>query len=73
VVVRFTIVGEPGVGGLISESSIEEAKSTISDPSLRECIANTMYAAQFPAPEGGGEMIVNYPFVLEPGDDDEKR
>jgi RNA polymerase sigma-70 factor (ECF subfamily) len=71
--VRFTIVGEPGIGGLISESTIEDGESTISDAGVRECIANTMYAAQFPAPEGGGQMVVEYPFVLVADDSDDDK
>ncbi|HNN94882.1 MAG TPA: sigma-70 family RNA polymerase sigma factor [Pseudomonadota bacterium] len=62
--VRFTIVGEPAVGGLVSESSIDTAASTIFDEGLRECIQETMYAARFPAPKEGGEVHVTYPFVL---------
>ena len=40
------------MGGLVSESSIDTAASTIDDEGLRECI-KTMYAARFPAPKEG--------------------
>lgn len=62
--VRFAIVGEPAVDGLVSESSIDTAASTIDDEGLRECIQETMYGARFPAPRQGGEVHVTYPFVL---------
>ncbi len=63
-VINFTIVGEPGIGGLVSESAVDAEKSTISDPGMRECVQETMYAAQFRAPAAGGEVEVTYPFVF---------
>jgi hypothetical protein len=62
--VDFTIVAEPGIGGLVSESSIKDADSTITDAAMRECVQETMYAAQFPAPLDGGEVRVTYPFAF---------
>lgn len=61
-VVDFTIIAEPDVGGLVSESAINDAHSTIADAPLRECVQETMYAAHFPAPLDGGEVRVTYPF-----------
>ena len=63
-VVDFTIIAEPDIGGLVSESAINDAHSTIADPALRECVQETMYAAQFPAPPDGGEVRVTYPFAF---------
>ena len=63
-VVDFTIIAEPDIGGLVSESAINGAHSTIADPALRECVQETMYAAQFPAPPDGGEVRVTYPFAF---------
>jgi RNA polymerase sigma factor (sigma-70 family) len=69
-VVNFTIVGEPGIGGLVSESSVDAEKSTISDPGMRECVQETLYAAQFRPPAAGGEVQVTYPFVFLSGPKD---
>ena len=60
--VNFTIIAEPDVGGLVSESAINDEKSTIADAQLRECVQETMYGAHFPAPLDGGEVRVTYPF-----------
>lgn len=65
-VVDFTIVGEPDLGALVSESAINDAASTITDADLRECVRETMYAARFPAPTSGGEVHVSYPFAFSP-------
>lgn len=61
-VVGFTIVGEPDVGGLVVDSTVDTTTSTITDQGMRECVQETMYGAQFPAPLNGGEVHVTYPF-----------
>lgn len=61
-VVSFTIVAEPEIGGLVTDSRIDSAASTIHDAAMRECVQETMYGAQFPAPRNGGELQVSYPF-----------
>ena len=63
-VVNFTIVAEPEVGGLVAESAIAAEGSTILDPAMRECVQETMYGAKFPPPQGGGEVHVTYPFTF---------
>jgi TonB family protein len=59
VVVRFVIGNE----GTILGSNISE--SNIAIPSVAECISNAVRRWQFPAPEGGGVVTVNYPFNLQ--------
>jgi len=59
VVVRFVIGNE----GTILGSNISE--SSIAVPSVAECISNAVRHWQFPAPEGGGVVTVNYPFNLQ--------
>ena len=61
-VVRYSIVGDPSVGGLVGESHIVDNKSTIADADLRECVQESMYAARFPPPRAGGQVEVEYPF-----------
>jgi hypothetical protein len=73
IVVDFTIVGDPNVGGLVGDSEVVDAKSTIADAELRECIQETMYAAKFPPPEEGGEVHIQYPFVLKAAEDDKEQ
>jgi RNA polymerase sigma-70 factor (ECF subfamily) len=67
--VAFTIVADPSVGGLVSESRVLDEKSTIADKEMRECVQETMYAAKFGAPAEGGEVHVEYPFLFKHSDD----
>jgi hypothetical protein len=59
VVVRFIIGGNGAVMG----SSV--ADSSVAVPSVATCIANAVRRWQFPSPEGGGIVTVNYPFNLQ--------
>lgn len=67
--VDFTITAAPGIGGLVTASTIDAAASTITDAAMKECVQETMYAAQFPAPDDGGELRVSYPFEFKASDD----
>ena len=58
VAVRFMI----GVSGAVQLSAV--TSSDVGDPQVGTCIANAIKRWDFPAPEGGGAVIVNYPFVL---------
>jgi hypothetical protein len=62
ITVRFTIVGEPDIGGMVSESEIIDADSTIKNVEFRQCMQESMFAANFEAPEDGGTIEVRYPF-----------
>ena len=66
VVVDFTIEGEPDVGGVVSESSIDADSSTLGDATVRECIEQTMYAIKIDPPADGGTVKVRYPFTFRP-------
>ena len=59
VVVRFIIGGE----GTVLGSNV--AESSVAVPSVAQCIANAVRRWQFPSPEGGGIVTVNYPFNLQ--------
>src|SRR5262249_38067534 len=65
VMLGFDLVADPAVGGLVSDSQVIDDKTTIADPQLRECIQENIYAAQFPPPPAGGQVHVEYPFVLK--------
>ena len=67
--VHMTITAEPGVGGVVADSHIVDDKSSLDDAETRECVLESMYAARFPAPLGGGDVEVDYPFTLRPADD----
>jgi TonB family protein len=62
VVIRFVI----GATGTVMASSVGD--SSIPVPSVGECVANAVRRWQFPSPEGGGVVTVNYPFNLQPAD-----
>ena len=44
------------------------AESTLENPKVDECIVQAVRRWIFPAPDGGGIVIVSYPFVLEQTD-----
>ncbi len=61
VAVQFTIGGT----GKVPSAVVQE--STMKDAGVGNCIAQAVRRWTFPKPEGGGSVIVTYPFVLEPG------
>jgi len=61
--VEFLIAGEPEAGGMVETSAIMET-STLTDPGMQECVRETMYALELPAPPRGGTVMVRYPFVF---------
>jgi RNA polymerase sigma factor (sigma-70 family) len=71
VVVEFMIEGEPEIGGVISESTVDAKASTLEDATIRECIQETMYALKLDAPANGGTVKVRYPFAFRPASPDE--
>jgi hypothetical protein len=70
-VVNFSIVGDPSVGGLVGDSKIDAENSTIADAEMRQCVQETMYAARFVPPKDSGEVQVTYPFVFLPSNPEE--
>ncbi|MFK7985117.1 MAG: TonB family protein [Sandaracinaceae bacterium] len=56
--VRFTI----GPTGAVQDSSV--SSSTLSNARVEQCIAQALRRWRFPAPPGGGVVVVTYPFVL---------
>jgi protein-tyrosine-phosphatase len=67
-VVDFTIEGEPGIGGVVTESAIDPAKSEIKDSDLGECVEETMFALEIDPPANGGTVKVSFPFTFQPKD-----
>ena len=60
-VAEFTFVGAEGEGGIVETSTIDE-NSEPYHPALDECVSETLYTLELPAPEEGGRIMVRYPF-----------
>jgi RNA polymerase sigma-70 factor (ECF subfamily) len=53
VVVQFTLVGEPNVGGLLENVEIVDAETTITQQTIRDCLTQQLYALELvPPPDG---------------------
>jgi hypothetical protein len=75
IIVRFTIIADQEYGGLVEDSQVLDDTKLAANPMLNECFRETMYALKIKAPEGGGRVTVNYPFILRsasPGEDKPK-
>jgi outer membrane biosynthesis protein TonB len=59
VMIQFTISGTGAVVSSIVQSS------TMNNSSVEQCIAGAVHRWEFPKPQGGGVVIVSYPFVLK--------
>lgn len=59
VMVQFTIAGT----GAVVASVVQQ--STMNNPPVDECIAGAVRRWEFPKPQGGGIVVVSYPFVLK--------
>lgn len=59
--ITFTI----GSAGSVTDATLDE--STVSDATVGTCIAKAIKRWKFPKPDGGGNVVVTYPFLLEPG------
>lgn len=66
-ILEFDIEGEPEVGGVVEHATIGE-DSTLTHPILDECIRETIYTLELPAPTGGGRVHVRYPFNFSSGE-----
>ncbi len=70
IVMRFAILGDPDVGGVVDEAAVDPLQSDFDNAFLRECMTQSLMAVNFDAPPEGGRMEVTYPFVFEPGEDE---
>lgn len=61
VVIRFIISPTGAVQNAVRQSS------SLNNQRVENCIAGAVRRWTFPAPDGGGVVIVNYPFVLNSG------
>ena len=58
--VKFTIAGN----GSVIAASVEE--SSMNDSAVENCIVGKIRRWVFPAPKGGGIVVVKYPFIFKP-------
>lgn len=58
VAVRFTV----GATGLVTSAAVSD--SSVADLELEACLLGRVRTWQFPAPKGGAEAVVTYPFVF---------
>ena len=57
---RLTVVWTITSQGKVSEPSVKDSK--LADESLENCIVDAVKSWEFPAPEGGGQVSVEFPF-----------
>ena len=60
IVMKFTIAGN---GSVIAASVVE---TTMNNSNVESCIAGKIKRWVFPAPKGGGIVVVKYPFIFKP-------
>jgi Ca-activated chloride channel homolog len=61
VVIQFTIAPDGNVASATVKST------TLGDPQVEDGIARRFARMRFPAPKGGGQVVVSYPFVFASG------
>jgi hypothetical protein len=61
IVVGFVIAGT----GLVSTA--KAAQNTMGNPKVGSCVVRIIKRLRFPKPRGGGQVIVNYPYLFNPG------
>ena len=59
VMIQFTIAGT----GQVIASMVQS--STLNSQPVEQCIAQAVRRWEFPKPQGGGIVVVTYPFVLK--------
>ncbi len=60
---RVTVSFIIGASGAVQSSAMRD--TTLSDAHVESCIVQAVHRWTFPAPDGGGVVGVNYPFVLD--------
>jgi len=63
-------MGDESVGGIVDELTFAE-DSDIEDEAFRECVGQSMMSTVFDPPEGGGKVVVTYPFKFTSSGNDE--
>lgn len=68
-VLTFTIVGDPEVGGVVEDADFAE-ESDLKDDDMALCVRESLMTLTFDKPpHGGGFVSVRYPVVFSPDDE----
>ena len=67
ITVKFTIVGEEEIGGVVESAEIDGEETTLDSEFLGECMRESVMAVTFDPPPNSGRVDVTYPFMFEPG------
>lgn len=68
--IRFTVAGEPDIGGLVNEIEFIPEASSIDHPGMRECMQESMYALELDPPPEGIKVGREVTLRLEPDEDE---
>jgi len=63
--IEVSLIGDPELGGLIENSKVVGGDFS-EDSDFAECLRETMYALDLPAPEDGGSRVFKIPFRFRP-------
>jgi hypothetical protein len=66
VMLLYTISGEPDIGGLVSDIRFDEGGTTIGQATMRECMAESLYALELDPPPEGVSVSRQVTLELEP-------
>jgi hypothetical protein len=69
-VMSFRVVGDPHVGGVVEEATIDSGDGGLAEPEFETCMRESMMAMAFRPPPGSGSVSVTYPFGLRPDSPD---
>jgi hypothetical protein len=65
VILKFTIVGDEEIGGVVEAAEIDE-ESTLNSEFMRECLRESVMTVTFDPPPEGGQVQVTYPLEFAP-------
>lgn len=70
VIVRFTVLGDETIGGVVDDVAVDPGDGGLSDPEFVTCLSESLMAVAFRPPAGRGSLRVTYPFRFRPSDGD---
>jgi hypothetical protein len=68
-IMKFRIVGDRRIGGVVDSATMDDKGSTLVDPAFTTCMTESMMSVSFDAPPKG-ELSITYPIEFSPEDDD---
>lgn len=66
ITVKFTIIGEEEIGGVVESAEIDGEETTLDSEFLRECMRESVMAVTFDPPPNSGRVDITYPFIFSP-------